>query len=251
MKHTDVVDWRVWKAAVVGEASPPLFPGGTPVKAGDQIYLTTSLQRSVLGDFDFITPSPVALALSIAIASANEATSIRGGLRPDPTNQPGKPSTISVSQVPALYRFFELCMVAATFSYQALEAFSNQLVAEGLKGTLRVDRRNGPADWAADEIERRCSTEEKLGTILPTVTGKESPKGTRIWQNIAALKDIRDATIHLKSENQYVRGKPDDQTLYFQLLNATPLDFPRWAIAMIRYFHGPGEGWIAGAEAQL
>ena len=142
-------------------------------------------------------------------------------------------------------------MVAATFSYQALEAFANQLVAEGLTGTMRLERRDGPVDWDAEQIERWVSTEEKLSNVLPTLTSRADPKGTKLWQQVVLLKDIRDATIHLKSQNQYVRGRPDDQTLYFQLLNANPEDFPRWAIAMIRHFHGPGEGWLAGAEAQL
>jgi hypothetical protein len=228
-----------------------LFPGGQPVKAGDQLYLITCLDKSAIGDVDFITPSPVALALNIAIANAKTAVTVRASLSPEGSTQPGCSPSIAANQIPELYRFFECCMVAATFSYQALESFANQLVAEGLAGTMRLERRDGPVDWTADQIERRCSTEEKLTNILPVLTSKASPKGTKLWQQVVALKEVRDATIHLKSQNQYVHGRPDDQTLYFQLLNSAPEDFPQWAIAMIRHFQGGGDGWLAGAEAQL
>ncbi len=59
MKHTEVVDWRVWKAAEVAKDAGPLYPGGSPIRAGDHVYTVTTLEGSVLGDVSFITPSPV------------------------------------------------------------------------------------------------------------------------------------------------------------------------------------------------
>jgi len=56
MTDTDVVDWRVWKAATVAADAGI-------AKAGDQIYVSTKLEASVHGPFSFITPSPISLAL--------------------------------------------------------------------------------------------------------------------------------------------------------------------------------------------
>lgn len=152
----------------------------------------------------------------------------------------------------ALYKYFEQCMVAVTFSFQAIEAFANQLIIDGLSGTLRLERKDGPVDWGAADIERRCSTEEKVGVILPSITKVKSPKGTKLWQDFQELKDLRDDTIHLKSKDQYVRGRPDDQTLYFRLLNCDPLDAPRTGISVMKYFSTPvGLEWVKGAESQL
>ena len=252
MRHTEVVDWRVWKAAQVAADGPPVYPGGDPVKAGDHVYVITNLEKSAIGDVSFVTPSPVALALNVAISGANAAERLRRTLKPLPTKQPSQSRWLGVPRLADLYGYFEQCMITATFSYQAVEAFANQIVIEGLSGTIRLQRRDGPVDLNAQEVERRCSTEEKVGTVLPYVTGIASPKGTRLWENLATLKDIRDATIHLKSKDQYVRGRPDNQTLYFQLLNIEPKTLPTWAIAAIRYFSAPQSlAWIGGAEALL
>jgi hypothetical protein len=32
MHHTQVIDWRVWKAAEVAEDEPPIVAGGSPFK---------------------------------------------------------------------------------------------------------------------------------------------------------------------------------------------------------------------------
>ena len=81
-------------------------------------------------------------------------------------------------------------------------------------------------DWDSATIERRCSTEEKLAVILPALYQKPTPKGLKVWQHFVDLKEFRDSTVHLKSSNQYVRGRPDDQTLYFKLLSCDPLQLP-------------------------
>src|SRR5207247_2481208 len=102
------------------------------------------------------------------------------------------------------------------------------------------------------EIERNVSTEEKLATILPELAKLKSPKGTKLWENFVKLKELRDATIHLKELNQYVRGAEDKQTVYYQFLTHDATEYPRRAIAMIRYFTPKGrDAWILGAEEAL
>jgi hypothetical protein len=253
MKHTEVVDWRVWKAAQIAADGPPLYPGGQAPKAGDQVYVITTLEESPLGAFSFITPSPTSLALSIAIAAAHEAARIRGTITLEPTNQPGQPGWLKTPQLRNLYSYFERCMIAVTFSYQAIEAYSNQVVEQAVTGTHPVQRKKGVEIWTGPEIERNCSTEEKIGTIIPELTKFPTPKGSKNWQRLVQLKELRDSTIHLKSSDQYVRGKSSETTLYSRLLAADPLEFPRTAVVIIKHFSGKPEGqeWLAGAEAQL
>lgn len=243
----------MWKAATVATNSPPQHQGSPDIKAGDVMYVVTDLQNSTLGSFHFITPSPISLALSVAIDAARMAAKLRRDIvikAPTPVSQNG---WLETGDLRTLYGFFERCMVAATFSYQAVEAFSNQVVADGIPNTHPVMRNGVEQHWSAAEIERRCSTEEKVGVLLPQVTGVKSPKGSRKWERLVALKDLRDATIHLKSVDQYARGKPSNQTLYFKLVNVDPTDLPKAAIAMIKHFSDLPEGqeWLAGAEEQL
>jgi hypothetical protein len=244
VKHTDVLDWRVWKAAVIDKAT------GGPAKAGDQLYVVTTLKKSSLGNVTFITPSPAALALSSAITAARSANLKLATVTPVPGAGGAKDPWIAPAHLPHLYSYFEQAMTAAVFSFQALESFANQIVAERVTGTMQLKRRGGSVDLTAAEIERQCSTDEKLGTILGQLLGKATPKGKKPWQGFATLKDLRDATIHLKSRDQYVRGAPDKETLYFRLLNTKPTDYPRWAISLIRYFTGQAS-WLNGAEEAL
>jgi hypothetical protein len=253
MKHTEVVDWRVWKAAQVAADTAPLYPGGPAAKTDDHIYVVTALEDSPLGAFSFITPSPTSLALSVAIAAAREAARIRGTVQLERATQPGQSAWLSTAQLRNLYSYFEQCMAAVTFSYQAIEAWSNQVVEEAVIGTHQVKRKKSIKHWTGPEIERNCSTEEKVGTIIPELTKLATPKGSQAWERLTRLKDLRDSTIHLKSSDQYVRGKSSQSTLYSRLLAADPLEFPKTAIAIIKHFSGKAEGqeWLAGAEAQL
>jgi hypothetical protein len=227
-----------------------MYPGGAHVQAGDHIYVFTRLEKSILGDVAFVTPSPVMLALDAAIRAAKEAVALRGEIRVESTGQPNQPPSVPPKQLPELYRFFEYAMIAVTFSYQALEAFANEIVTNELKGSVRLVRGAKTLELNAAEVERKASTEEKLGVIVPNLLKAKSPKSFAAWQGLKHIKGIRDATIHLKSIDQYVRGKPDDQTLYFRLLNTDPLSFPRAAIAMLEYF-SPANPAILGAQAQL
>jgi hypothetical protein len=230
-----------------------MFPGGTPAQPGDQLNVVTTLEKSPLGAFTFITPNPTSLALSVAIAAAQRAVRIRARIKLEPSKQPGQPEWLSTTSLRDLYSYFEQCMVAVTFSYQAMEAWSNQVVEETVQGTHEVKRKKVINYWTGPEIERNCSTEEKIGTIIPEVTKFPTPRTTKNWQRLKYLKELRDSTIHLKSSDQYVRGASTATTIHSRLLAADPLEFPRIAIAIIKHFSGKPEGqeWLAGAEAQL
>lgn len=251
MKHSEVIDWRVWKAARVVKASGPLHLGGGTPQEGDHVYVTTLLDGTSLGDLAFVTPSPVSLALNVAIHAANDAARKRRLIHPASETH-GRHLWVTAKELPTLYEFFEKSMVALSFSFQAIESFVNQLITDGLKGTLEIERRSGTVDWDAETIERNCSTEEKLVSVLPAVTTAKSPKGTELWESFVELKRLRNSTIHLKSIDQYVRGRADDQTLYYRLLTVDILKSPRTAIAVMKHFSDPGSlAWVVGAESQL
>ncbi len=243
MTNTDVVDWRVWKAATVAADAGI-------AKAGDQIYVCTKVDASVHGPFSFITPSPISLALEIAIAAARSATESRAALIP--TKRPTGEAWLEVPQLDDLYRCFQQSMVAVTFSYQSLEAFSNHLIAEARVARFSIYRRGKTEQWSAEEVERRCSTEEKVGAILPDIAKLKTVKGTALWARLLELKDLRDSTIHLKSLDQYVRGARDNKTLYYRLLSADLLDGPRLAIEIIEHYSDPKSlAWLTKPKAML
>jgi hypothetical protein len=250
MAETKVVDWRVWKAATVSSVNAP---SGSPVKAGDIVYVVSHLRDMSLGRLTFITPSPVALALEIAVRSAKSARETRSQITWGPAESPDGARWANADDLGKLYLYFEESMIAITFAFQALETFVNQVIVMSLEGTMKVLRRKEQVDWTAGEIERNCTTEEKLATILPSLGSIRSPKGTKLWEQFVDLKALRDGTMHLKELNQYARGSDDDtRTLYFQFLNRDPIEYPKHAMALIRHFTVPGrDAWLVAAEALL
>lgn len=242
-------DWRLAKVARV--AGDQLLPGGTPVKDGTLLWQITVTKDPNSGTVNFPTPSPVALALSVAIAAAREASMARRGIRYPKRMADGSHSAEG-PDLPPIYAYFEQCMVAVTFSFQSLEAYSNQIISQYLSQPLTLTRKKGSVTLTPEELERAVSTEEKLVSVLPTLTGAASPKGTRIWQRFTALKGVRDSTVHLKSADHYIRGRPDRQSLYYRFLNTDAMEYPRTSLGMMRHFMGKGvDRWLLAAEAQM
>lgn len=245
---TQVVDWRVWKAATV--AADATLPGGGRIAAGDTLYVTTETTDPKGRQVSFITPSPVALALSISIKAAREASSLRDAMTWVPTKAGNH--WLESPDVPGLFNYFEQCMLSVTFAFQSLEAFANQIVSENLEGTLTIERFKEQREWTAAEIERNVSTEEKFSDILPRLGTTPSPKGRKPWEGFRKLKQLRDSTVHIKAADQYVRGEEDIKTLYFRFLSNNPQDYPRWAIGMLRYWTpAHADAWLRHAEAQF
>src|SRR5690606_28352925 len=124
----------------------------------------------------FTTPSAVALALNVAIGASQEAArlyseiSFHDVLTPD-----GMGRSVEHATCPVLYDFFEQCMISAVFSFQALEAFCNQVILRELKDAMEVRRRDKRVTLAPIELERQLSTNEKLAQVLPKLRKLPTP----------------------------------------------------------------------------
>ena len=129
-------------------------------------------------------------------------------------------------------------MVAAVFSFQTIEAHCNQVIEATVKGPFVLPRRNGSVSLSPDELERQASTDEKITTVLPKLLGVQSSKGKRVWEEYRRLKATRDSTVHLKSKDQYVRGKIDKESLYYRFLTTAPVSYPVAAVHVIHHFSG-------------
>lgn len=238
-------DWRIRVAVRIAKDIPPAYPGGPSHKAGAPGYQSTAVIGPNGQVGGFTTPSAIALALSIAMKVEAEARELRASLDfSDAVSPWGTSRGVHFESTAALYDYFERCMVIVAFSFQALEAYCNEVIAKDVTGTFTVQRRKGPVAMTADELERNLSTEEKLATVLPAVVGVPNPKGTKVWQDFAALKDARDTTIHIKSMDANPKVTPTtgiQDTLFGDFLYGDVGTFPRAAVAMIRYFANPAD----------
>jgi hypothetical protein len=237
----DLGDWRIAAASRLAKDLPAAYPGGPSHKAGTAVY-QASLVKTKQGDLvSFTTPSAVALALNLAIRASQEATRLHSGisyrevLTPDGIGRGVEGATSHV-----LYDFFEQCMLSAVFSFQALEAFCNQIILQELHEAMEVKRRDKRVVLAPIELERQLSTSEKLSLVIPKVRKLPTPKGKVVWEPYKRLQEARDATVHLKAHDQY---STDHESLFFQFLSHKAAEFPKAAADMIRYFYPAKDAW--------
>lgn len=237
-------DWRIAAAARIAKDIPAAYPGVPSHKAGSAVYQSALVQTDTGENVGFTLPSSTAMAINVAMNAGAQANKLKKMLVFDNVVTPnGAGKSVSNRVNSVLYDFFEQCMVSVTFSYQALEVFSNHTIARELKKAMTVKRRKKRILLSPEDLERQLSTEEKLSVVLPEIRNLPTPKGKQPWESFKKLKYARDATIHLKSKDQQV---VDRESLFFVFLSQDPESFPRAAVEMIRYFTSTNEPrWLS------
>ncbi|TSA50183.1 hypothetical protein D4R47_02620 [archaeon] len=257
MKDGGLGDWRI--RAVTRLIKRSVSREGHAYEAGSSVTLATVTEVGERQVLSFTTPSPPALALSIAIRAVRQAKELRKRLvfaekaesYPAFYDKPEMEQLITSDTV--LFDFFEECMTAMAFSFQALETFSNTIIAENLKHIYHLKRRKKVLKLPTDELQREASIEEKLGVILPEILSTKTPRGEKVWQDFKDLKAVRDTTIHMKALDAYSGVNIDKETFFYKLLNVEAKEFPRAAISMMAFFFKDDQlpRWLMSARDRL
>jgi len=237
-------DWRLQAATRLAADLPAAYVGGPAHKAGTALILTMMADAPGHARLAFPTPSAPALALSAGFRSAELAAQLWPQVTFSQTLTPEGPGeAVAAEHVGTLFAYFEACIAAANSSFQAIEAFANETIARLLTGTMELPRRNGPELMTAEQIERTVATDEKLGTVLPKLLNLAPIKGQAEWELFKKLKDVRDASTHFKSGDQYPsNGTASNGSLYYLLLNTDPRQYPVAAVRVIsRLLAGAGQ----------
>lgn len=241
-------DWRVNKVGTV-RGDQWLFDSF--VKDGTLLWVTTQTFDDRGNSVSFPTPSPAAIALNVSINAAHRAAKRKPHLG-FKTLAVRPLRGIADKHITDLYEFFEDSMLASVFAFQALEAYANVVISERLATPMTFKRSKTTAVLTPTQIEREVSTDEKLRRVVPTALGVKAPTGTKLWERYKWLKDVRDSTVHLKSHELYVRGKPDRESLYYRFLNASPLDYPTVAIKLIEHYADKDQPrWLEAVVGRL
>jgi len=236
-------DWRKAAVSRIQKDVPAAYPGGPSHSAGDPVVLT-SLVRTKSGDLiGFTTPSAAAMALDVSIQARNRAREIHKRIEYTSVPTPFGSGRHVSSPEGDLYDFFESCMTSATFAYLAIEVFCNFKIGRSGRAHHIVRRKGKPLKVEAAEAERRLSTGEKLGQVLPALTGVPTPSGTVLWERFLELEAARDSIVHMKHEEQ---EKPDHWSLFFRFLSDGMGEYPEIARDVISHFNGPRPSrWLA------
>ncbi len=143
----ELADWRCSKVfRVRGDQTI----NGQFVKDGTPGWLTTWTKDKVLGQLTFPKPRPAALAFNLAFESARAAVvsrarlSFKGSLR--------GPKAFEQEHVPTLYAYFEQMMSTVVFSFQCIEAYANEVIANNVKGPMDISRKNGIERLSTEEL---------------------------------------------------------------------------------------------------
>lgn len=235
------VDWRILWGARFAQDLPEAYSDGPSITKGDPFYHSILTQNSEGELIGFITPSPAALALNIAIQSAKRATKVKETLkfRKSPTPH-GEGKSVLGENTPALFDYFESCMISVTFSVQALEVFCNTVIVDYLKGTLPIKEHQKIKNLNSNDIQKRksLSLTNKLDDILPRILSIPSPKDNseELWEELSNLLRTRNTTIHMKSYDVFNGSQIDKETLFYEFFQNDPAYYPQCSLRIIQYF---------------
>jgi hypothetical protein len=201
----------------------------------------------------FVSPSPEALALDLAIKSAVDADGLVDCVRVARLRADRIDLSVDDQDLPALYDYFEACFVTVVFSFAAIEAFANREIATANpKDGQEVVRRGEKVVIAPDRVERELNLGEKLDLLLPRILGVPSPKGRKPWAAFRAIQSERDALVHLKDADAHPRAV-ERQSIFHRFWVDGVDRHPRGSLAMIEWFYQGRAmpGWIVAAHTRL
>ncbi len=227
MESDDFGDWRIAVVTTLTSDITAAFPGGPSHKVGTPVYVSSLCKDAQHNAIGFVTPSATALVLNAAIRSPLKAKELRRTIALTDTITPiGSGKQVATENLTHLYDFFEYCMTSVICSFQALEMFCNDSIARSCASNYMLQKGEGLLVLSCDEFERKASTEEKIGEIVPSLLKTSSLKGTNLWQRFLDLKTVRDSTIHFKSTEPLNTYQADAESLFFQFFRRSPTEYP-------------------------
>lgn len=249
-------DWRVQAVTTLAKDLPPAYLGGPSHKAGTPVHLLTATRQADGSLVSFVTPSPSAMALDLAMQSVVRANYLKPAIKFTGVIEPrGSGYNVQPNDLPKLYDYFESCMSVVTFSFQAIEAFSNEYIDKLVNEPFPIPRRKGEiVEMSADEIIRELGTQEKLDLVLPSFLGVKSPKGNKLWHRFVELKRFRDSIIHPKTSDTNPKGKIDRESLFFKFFRVNTTSYPLISMDVISYYLPSTSGiprWLLLAREQF
>ena len=228
-----------WRCRVVSE-----FPADTNLweknyPRGTQVSTQTAVKNNNFELF-FCDPSAPALYLNQSFSFLKRSRDIFPAIKLNISNSVNHKNTL-------LFDYFELMMGSIIFAFMAIDSFANDEVPDDYQ-YLRISSKGGKSKkLGKDDIERRIPLDDKLDLILPEILQKDSPKGTKNWEDYIALKLLRHDIVHLKSLDR-ISSNPKEmypESIWAKLLSPTQLDYGLVAKNMILHFvHDKEYYWL-------
>lgn len=246
-KDNSDLDWRVGAVTRLAEDLQPTQPGGAIAKAGSRLFLSCLGDGGQFGRVGFIAPSPVALAMNLSLSASRTGEALKPTFKlKDSPSPEGLVKTVELQSSTALYDYFEYAMVSVFFAYQALESFSNDEIFRKASEPIEIKIRKKTETLTRREAERKLSTSEKLGTLLPNILNIPTMKGKALWEKFRELEEVRDNVAHLKNQTVHDASRnTENEKVLFTLLANDLARWPRIAMYILEYFiRGSQPDWF-------
>ena len=178
----------------------------------------------------FTPPNNVALLLSIAKKSRNQAKGIFYKQLTKLLNDKQE-YVFNGDDLTRLYDYFEHIQTSIIMSYTAIESFVNIAIPE----EYEYETHNGKGIkeiWDKSAIERYKSTSDKLKDFLPNILNIDTPVTQQFWDNFIRLEKLRNDLIHPKGIKKSNLKSP----LYSELLKDSVFAIIDSATSIISYF---------------
>ena len=242
-------DWRLQAVTTLAQAFADRETGHA-FEAGSLVTLTAPVHFDRNSLLILPVPNGTALFLSMSRRSYEEASKLLASCQRDANHE----DLLLFKDDNRAIDFLENMAGAVISACAALEAFANEFIPSGFR--YEIARKDGKCTeiYAKEQIERYVSLDDKLGRVLPTALGVESPKGEQAWSGYVRIRRLRDRLLHLKAQDRApTPARPD--SVWNALATCPPphlaakgvLDYfvkhlpvaPRWASHYPCDFSGP------------
>jgi hypothetical protein len=177
----------------------------------------------------YAAPNNIALSLSIALAANAKARQFYDGVLSKLASCPKSAHACHYIKHSDIYDYFQQLQISVIFAFTAVESFANIAVPDEFQYE-RINNKGIREVLSKENIERWCSTTEKVGTILPLVFGMEGPKESSYWADFKRLEELRNDIVHPKTSGKKMEIPTDYLKRFFEVKVFRVVDSARLVI---------------------
>jgi hypothetical protein len=148
-------------------------------------------------EISYNSPNNIALSLNIAITHSRTAKQYYENVLFEAANCSSQETICPRINHPEIFDYFERLQISVIFAFTAVETFANIAVPDNYTYE-RITNKGIKELLTKENIERWCSTTEKLEKILPNIFSMDSPKKAKFWTSFKQLEELRNDIVHPK-----------------------------------------------------
>jgi hypothetical protein len=163
----------------------------------------------------YLAPNNIALSLNIALSASTKAKKFYDEVlnKVSYCKSEYKCRYFNHSDI---YDYLEQIQISVIFAFTAVESFANIAIPDNFTYE-RLNNKGIREVLTKENIERWCSTTEKVEAILPLVFGIKGPKESPFWSDFKMLEKLRNDIVHPKTTSKKMEIPTDYLKRFFDV----------------------------------